>query len=91
VPIETTVVGNSDLEHAIKLGEEEMAEHADRFADSEESDCLIINVRYARESGVDPIQEPQQAAWFFESLGSACSRHRTLKIEVWMGSSGSGT
>lgn len=59
VPIETTVVGSSDLDHAIELGETQMTEHADGFADSEDPSCLIIDVRDARESGIDPIHESQ--------------------------------
>ncbi|MFZ4681253.1 MAG: hypothetical protein ACOYMS_02025 [Terrimicrobiaceae bacterium] len=57
VPIETTVVGNSSFDHAVKLGKESMAEHAEDFADSENMSCLIINVRDARDMGIDPIQE----------------------------------
>jgi len=57
VPIETTVVGNSGFDHAVKLGRESMAEYADRFADPEDMSCQVIDIRGARESGVDPIQE----------------------------------
>ncbi|MEX1118135.1 MAG: hypothetical protein WEB60_05005 [Terrimicrobiaceae bacterium] len=59
VPIETTVIGNSGFDHAVKLGRESMEEHADKFADPEDMSCQVIDIRSARESGVDPIQEAE--------------------------------
>lgn len=57
VPIETTVVGNSSFQHAMKLGRENIDERAEKFADPEDMTCLIIDIRDARKMGVDPIQE----------------------------------
>ena len=59
VPIETTVVGSSDFDHAVKLGEDSMEEHMERFADAEDGSCQIIDIREARKMGVDPIQEAE--------------------------------
>ncbi len=59
VPIETTVVGSSSFDHAVKLGQESMAKHAEDFADPENMSCLIIDIRESRDMGIDPIQEAE--------------------------------
>lgn len=59
VPIETTVVGNSGFDYAMKLGKEAMVKHEDQFADAEDMSCQVIDIRDARKMGVDPIQEAE--------------------------------
>jgi hypothetical protein len=57
VPIETTVVGNSSFDHAVKLGTKSLSDHEKQFKDSEDMSCQIIDIRDARKMGVDPILE----------------------------------
>lgn len=57
VPIETTVVGNSSFDYAVKLGQKSFTQNLERFADSEQTSYQIIDVRDARKMGIDPILE----------------------------------
>lgn len=57
VPIETTVIDGSSFDYAMKVGQKKVTDHEEKFADSENMRYLIIDVREAREAGIDPIQE----------------------------------
>lgn len=57
VPIETTVVGDSEFETAVEIAQKSLDEHAERFADPDDTTCQIIDVREVRKGGIEPILE----------------------------------
>ena len=57
VPIETTVVGSSTFDTAVKIGTGNLNKYMKRFGDSDDTSCLMIDIRDSRKMGIDAIQE----------------------------------
>jgi hypothetical protein len=57
IGIETTMLGNSTFEEAVKVGSEQLEEAGDKFEDPEELDYQLININSARQLGIIPIKD----------------------------------